>query len=303
MKKTFTETDFRKIRRFLCIGAHCDDTEIRAGTVARRLIRQGAEGIEWTLIDCPWCGALEPGSEPRRKAADLIRLRAEENRKAAGVLGMKELRFFHLRAWHLYRAECELEDLREFRFDFPDFSSPEALEQTAGPAVYTGRPMSIFAARQAEFSREFREALEAAAPDAIFTHSMDDRHIEHYAVSTLVLEAVQASEKLRGTPVLMWHPGGAGSAMSYLPTHFIEVAGEDVDQATEAMRCYGSQFSRKILDSYVSGNSRAYGRLCGKEYAAAFTLAFRPGMSLAANPEQYILEEYRTSPEPSVIPL
>ena len=69
------------------------------------------------------------------------------------------------------------------------------------------------------------------------------------------------------------------------------------------MRCYGSQFSGKILDTYVSGNSRAYGRLCGKEYAAAFTLAFRPGMSLAANPEQYILEEFRSDPELTVIPL
>lgn len=303
MKKTFTGEDFSKIRRFLCIGAHCDDTEIRAGTIARRLIRQGAEGTEWTMIDCPWCGALESGPDSKREASALIALRTEENRKAAGILGMRELCSFHLRPWHLYQAECDLEDLRKFRFNYPDFSSHEALEETAGPAVYTGRPMSLFAARQAAFNREFREALENLAPDVIFTHSMDDRHIEHYAVSNLVYEAVRSSEKLRETPVLLWHAGGAGSERTYLPTHFIEVSADDVARATEAMRCYRSQFSGKILENYVSGNSRAYGRLCGKEYAAAFTLAFRPGMSLAANPEQYILEEYRSNPGPAVIPL
>ena len=300
---TFTEDDFRKIRRFLCIGAHCDDTEIRAGTIARRLIRQGAEGMEWTMIDCPWCGALEAGSDPVRASSDLIALRAGENRKAAGLLGMHELRSFHLHPWHLYQAQCDLEDLRKFRFNYPDFSSAETLGETTGPAVYTGRPMSVFAARQAEFNCKFREALEAAAPDVIFTHSMNDRHIEHYAVSNLVYEAVRSSEKLRETPILLWHAGGAGSEATYLPTHFIEVSGDDVARTTEAMRCYRSQFSEKILETYVSGNSRAYGRLCGKEYAAAFTLASRPGMSLAANPEQYILEEFRSDPEPVVIPL
>jgi len=92
MEKTFSGDDLRKVRRFLCIGAHCDDTEIRAGTIARRLIRQEAEGTEWTMIDCPWCGALESGSDPNRKASDLIALRAGENRKAAGVVGFHELR-------------------------------------------------------------------------------------------------------------------------------------------------------------------------------------------------------------------
>ena len=101
MKKNFSGTDFRQVRRFLCIGAHCDDTEIRAGAVARRLIRQGAVGMEWTLIDCPWCGALDPGPEPRRKSADLIALREGENRKAAGLLGMKELRAEVTARWDL----------------------------------------------------------------------------------------------------------------------------------------------------------------------------------------------------------
>lgn len=297
---SFTAADFAKVRKALFIGAHCDDTELRGGPVVRRLIRQGAECIEWTLIDCPR-GCPVRDEEGRRSSADMIALREKENRQSAAVLGIKEIKFLHLRPWHLYREDC---DLNKFSYDFPDFSSREELSKSIDNAVYTGYPMSIFAFRQPAFRAKFIKMLEDTAPDIIFTNPLNDLHIEHYALSSMVLNSVRASEKLRGTPVLMWRAGGYGASERYLPTHFIEVSAEDLRIANEAASVYKSQFPAALLEDYLTPHCEAYGKLCGKEYALAFTEQYHPGaISVNSTPADYICAEYRYDPTPEVIAL
>ena len=252
------------------------------------------------MIDGPW-GYPVHGQDGRRKCKDMLAVREQENRKAAAMLGIQNLRFFHLRAWHLFQEEC---DLNHFEFHFPDFSSREELAKTIDKAVYTGQPMGIFAFRLPYFRNQFIRMVEEYAPDVIFTHSLNDLHIDHYAVCTMVLRTLEASEKLRGTPVLMWRAGGNGGCDRYLPTHFIEVSREDVERTDEVMRVYTSQFSPSVLENgYVKGKCAAYGKLCGKEYAVAFTEQYHPDINLHSNPEDYILNEYRSNPQPEVISL
>jgi LmbE family N-acetylglucosaminyl deacetylase len=300
MEMYFSSTDFQKVRRALFIGAHCDDTELRAGPVVRRLLRNGVECTKWTMIDGPWCAGV-PGQDGRRNSLEMLSLRESENRKAAAILGIKNLHFFHLRASHLYGEEI---DINHFVKIMPDFSSREELAKSIDNAVYTGQPMGIFAFGLPYFKDIFIKMVEDEAPDVIFTHSLNDLHIDHHAVCTMVLRTLQVSEKLRGTPVLMWRAGGNGGCDRYLPTHFIEVSNEDVELSDKAMQSYSSQFKPSVLQhGYVRGKCTTYGKLCGKEYAVAFTQQYHPTMNLHASPEDYILDEYRHNTKPEVISL
>ena len=300
MKTNFSTADFQNIRKALFIGAHCDDTELRAGPVVRRLLRNGAECAEWTMIEGPW-GYPVPDRDGHRKSKDMVALREQENRKAAAILGVKNLQFFHLRAGHLYQEEC---DLNHFVKHIPDFSSREELAKTTDKAVYTGQPMGIFAFAMPYFRDRFIRMIEEYSPDVIFTHTLDDLHMDHFAVCSMVFRTVRTSEKLCGTPVLMWRAGGNGGCDRYLPTHFIEVSREDVEQAEEAVRVYTSQFAPGVLENgYIRGQCTTWGKICGKEYAVAFTEQYHPDINLHGNPEAYILDEYRSDPKPEVIAL
>ena len=295
MKGNFTADDFCKVRKFLCIGAHCDDTELRIGPVASRLMRNGAEGIQWTMIDGPWT----PGLKEDCKAQELLDARSAENAKASEVMGFSKLHSFHLRAWHLYREVCEV---NPFKFYFPDFSTRETLEETIGKAMYTGRPMGIFAQRLPWFQEEFVPMLEDVDPDVIFTHSMNDLHPDHYTVCSMVLRAIQASEKLRDKPVLMWRSGGNGGCMKLLPTHMIEVSRADIALTEEAMRCYPSQFTQKMMDTQSQVYAE-YGKVCGKKYAVALTQMFHPQYNIHHNPAEYVADELRTDASFEVVRL
>ena len=306
MGKHFKAEDFKNIRKALFIGAHCDDTELRAGPIVRRLLRAGAECIEWTMIDGPW-GVSVPGQDGVRKSVDMMALRESENRKAAASIGLKEPYFFHLRASHLYK---EVLDLNKFRKNIPDFSSREALSQTIDDAVYTGQPMGIFAFYQPEFHKKFVDMLVETAPDIIFTHSLNDLHIDHYGVCTMVLRSVMEAQRLKlgklaETPVMMWRAGGNGGCDRSAPTHFLEVSEDDVARSDEAMQFYTSQFRPEMLDGYVRKKCSAYGRLCGKPFAVALTEQHHPdpSLNLHRNPYEYIADEVRTDLTPEIIPL
>jgi LmbE family N-acetylglucosaminyl deacetylase len=114
--KPFTGPLDSRLKRALCLVAHPDDIEFFcAGTVLLMTDRRVA-------VDFVVATSGDKGTEDRELgSAELMALREEEQRRAAALLGAREVRF-------LRRPDAELEDsldlraafVREIRYSRPD---------------------------------------------------------------------------------------------------------------------------------------------------------------------------------------
>lgn len=91
--------------RVLFVGAHPDDADFLAGGTVARLIKEGRETAYVVVTN-----GNKGSSDPRIGPARLIALREAEQREAAGVLGVADVRF-------LGYEDGELEDSRDLRRD------------------------------------------------------------------------------------------------------------------------------------------------------------------------------------------
>ena len=101
-------TDLSRVRRLLCIGAHCDDIEIGAGGTVLRLARE-APGVEvlWVVL----CGADAVRRQEAERAAELF-LDGVANRRVL----IESFRDAHLPAeWA--RAKSTFESIKDFSPD------------------------------------------------------------------------------------------------------------------------------------------------------------------------------------------
>ena len=114
--KRFSGPGDRRIKRALCIVAHPDDIEFFCAGTVLLLTDRGA------VVDFVVATSGDKGThDPKLTSADLKRMREEEQRRAAAVLGAREVRF-------LGRPDAELEDtldlraalVREIRYSRPD---------------------------------------------------------------------------------------------------------------------------------------------------------------------------------------
>ena len=81
-----------QFERFLFIGAHPDDIEIGAGATAARLVAMGKSVTFLICLD----GRFGLDNAPAGMTPEaLAHVRVEESRKAAGVLGVKDVRFLN----------------------------------------------------------------------------------------------------------------------------------------------------------------------------------------------------------------
>ena len=301
MKRNFTLETLENVRRFLCVGAHCDDMEIRAGALCSRLIRQGARGCEMILVDGPWArGNGNPQEKKIVPAREIMERREQESRNAAAILGMEKIHFFHLRASHFYRDEV---DLNHFRFYYPDFADWNETKALLEKAAYTGYPLGFLARYQEKFVSEFQRMIEEIRPDVIFTHSMADNHLDHYATACLVTQAMASSGILADVPLLFWHPGSRGSSEPYCPTHLIEVSEEDVELVCRAVECYESQLPPEQFRAYVRTLLTVPGEMAHVPFAMPCTLAVRNPYSAIDQTREFLLAEWRTGAETELIPL
>jgi len=92
-----------RIQRVMVITAHPDDSEFGAGGTVAKLAREGKQVTYCILTDG------SKGSSDRTMAPEhLARIREEEQRNAARVLGVETVAFLGF-------PDCELEDTREAR--------------------------------------------------------------------------------------------------------------------------------------------------------------------------------------------
>jgi LmbE family N-acetylglucosaminyl deacetylase len=91
------------IRRAMVITAHPDDSEFGAGGTVAKLVKDGNE-VTYCILTNGDKGSGDRGMTSER----LIRIREEEQRNAARVLGVETVDFLGF-------PDCELEDTRESR--------------------------------------------------------------------------------------------------------------------------------------------------------------------------------------------
>ena len=92
-----------RIERVMVVTAHPDDAEFGAGGTVARMARQGCE-ITYVILTNGDKGSSDRSMPPER----LVRIREEEQRNAARVLGVERVEF-------LGYADGELEDTRDLR--------------------------------------------------------------------------------------------------------------------------------------------------------------------------------------------
>ncbi|MDQ6880128.1 MAG: PIG-L family deacetylase [Candidatus Dormibacteraeota bacterium] len=114
--KPFTGPDDRRIRRALCIAAHPDDVEFYCGGTVLKMTRRGV------LVDLVLATSGDKGARNATKSpAKVARIREREQEVAAGMLGIKRLRFLrHPDAEVVESLELREEFVREIRATKPD---------------------------------------------------------------------------------------------------------------------------------------------------------------------------------------
>ena len=92
-----------RIEQVLVITAHPDDSEFGAGGTVAKLVREGKQVI-YCVVTNGNKGSADRGMAPEQ----LVKIREEEQRSAARVLGVETVDFLGF-------PDCELEDTRESR--------------------------------------------------------------------------------------------------------------------------------------------------------------------------------------------
>lgn len=199
-------------RSALTVFAHPDDAEF---TVGGTLVRWARAGCGITLL------AITSGNagthDPRHTRESLARLREEEQRAAARVLGAEGLVF-------LGRDDCEL------------FPTPE-LRRTLVREIRRVRP----------------EVLVCGDPQAWFYGDAYLNHPDHRAAAAAALEAVFPCAET----ALVFPEEGPPHAVSAVyvatpldPTDWIDITGT-IDGKLEALRCHGSQLGGRDLSPRI----------------------------------------------------
>ncbi len=94
-----------RIERVMVVTAHPDDSEFGAGGTVAKMVREGRE-VVYVIVTNGNKGSGDRTMSPER----LVRIREEEQRNAAKVLGVAHVRF-------LGYPDCEVEDTRDLRRD------------------------------------------------------------------------------------------------------------------------------------------------------------------------------------------
>lgn len=226
--------------RVLVVAAHPDDPEFMCGATIAKLADEGAEVVYVVCTD-----GSQGGEDPAVSDEELSATRYREQREAARVLGVKDVRFLGYKDGHLV-ADLDLRKaiVREIRRTRPDL-------------VLTMSPV-----------RQLGVGIGAAHPD-------------HLATGESTLQAVypdsrnpRAFRELLGEgfePFIVkevWIPAWEGA------DHVVDVTAT-IERKVESILCHQSQFGKPHQDQdgpskWVKQRAHEAGEQAGYEYAESF---------------------------------
>ncbi len=229
-----TETTTEPLR-VLCIYAHPDDTEFTIGGSVARWADEGAE-ITYCIITDGAAGS----NDPNQNLKELVRIRAEEQRCAAKVLGVKEVLF-------LGYADGSLQPTMELRRDLT-----RIIRQLKPHRVVSGDPTAFFYGDGYINHPDHRAAAEAA------TYAVFPSAVTRPIFPELLAEGYEPHQ-VRELYI----------SSSMQPNTYVDIS-STLDRKIESLRCHKSQ-----VDPGDGQWIRDWAAETGKAAEVAYAEAFR----------------------------
>jgi len=222
-----------RIERVMVVTAHPDDSEFGAGGTVAKMVKEGRE-VAYVVVTNGNKGSGDRAMTPER----LVAIREEEQRNAAKVLGVADVRF-------LGYPDCEVEDTRDLRRDVtreirrfrPDLiicQSPHRTSNLGG-------------------SHRDHRVAGGVALDCVYPLARD-----HMAFPELMPEF--EPHKVRELYVMQWDE----------PDHVVDIT-DTIDLKLKALTCHVSQFRDfAAVEKRVRERSAFLGTSKGYACAEAF---------------------------------
>ena len=256
-------SELQHATRFMAVGAHCDDVDLRCGGTFARLVREGRRGCYVVSVE----NAHVQPDFAVRDSHEALAVRRREAARAAEVLGAERIEWLELGSFYLSRPEPHSRI-------YPSFQNLKGLSKELRDAIEEKGPPAHIADRFPACCERLRSLVEQFAPEVVFTHYPDDRHPDHYAVARFV-EGMVRSLREGGRPVdlYFWEPGSNGAMVSFDPDTFVEISEQDLTQKQRALAGYLTQNPDEMFERFASARAVACGEAAGVRYAEAFRRA------------------------------
>jgi LmbE family N-acetylglucosaminyl deacetylase len=222
------------IQRVLVVTAHPDDAEFGAGGTVARLVREGLQ-VSYCIVTNGDKGSSDRSMAPER----LARIREEEQRNAARVLGVEAVDFLGF-------PDCEVEDTRESR-------------RAVTAAIRRHRPDRLIIqnpnrTRNLGASHRDHRTVAGIALDCVYPLARD-----HMAFPELLAQGLEP-HKVREVYLMWWEN----------PELVVDIS-ETMDLKIKALACHASQFRDfAAVEKRVRDRAAELGRAKGYAYAETF---------------------------------
>jgi LmbE family N-acetylglucosaminyl deacetylase len=222
------------IQRVLVVTAHPDDAEFGAGGTVARLVREGLQ-VSYCIVTNGDKGSSDRSMTPER----LARIREEEQRNAARVLGVEAVDFLGF-------PDCEVEDTRESR-------------RAVTAAIRRHRPDRLIIqnphrTRNLGASHRDHRTVAGIALDCVYPLARD-----HMAFPELLAQGLEP-HKVREVYLMWWEN----------PELVVDIS-ETMDLKIKALACHASQFRDfAAVEKRVRDRGAELGRAKGYAYAETF---------------------------------
>ena len=225
-----------RIRTVLVVTAHPDDSEFGAGGTIARLVKEGKQ-VSYCVVTNGNKGTGDRSMTPER----LARIREEEQRNAARVLGVTTVEFLGF-------PDCEVEDTRETRM-------------AVSAAIRRHRPDLLICqnphrTKNLGASHRDHRTVAGIALDCVYPLARD-----HMAFPELLALGLEP-HKVKEVHMMWWEN----------PEIVVDITGF-IDLKMEALACHASQFKDFAA---VEKRVRERGAELGQPRGFAFAEAFEP---------------------------
>lgn len=222
------------IQRVLVITAHPDDSEFGAGGTVARFVREGLH-VSYCIVTSGNKGSSDRSMTPER----LARIREEEQRNAARVLGVETVDFLGF-------PDCEIEDTRESRM-----AVTAAIRRHRPDRLIIQNPHRT---KNLGASHRDHRTVAGIALDCVYPLARD-----HMAFPELLAQGLEP-HKVREVYLMWWES----------PEIVVDIS-ETMDLKIKALACHASQFQDfAAVEKRVRQRGAELGRPRGYAYAETF---------------------------------
>jgi LmbE family N-acetylglucosaminyl deacetylase len=223
-----------RIQKVLVITAHPDDSEFGAGGTVAKLVKEGKQ-VAYCIVTNGNKGSGDRSMTPER----LVKLREEEQRNAARVLGVEAVDFLGF-------PDCEVEDTRETRM-----AVSAAIRRHRPDLVICQNPNRT---KNLGGSHRDHRTVGGIALDCVYPLARD-----HMAFPELLAQGLEP-HKVKEVHIMWWDN----------PELVVDIS-DTIDLKIKALACHASQFKDF---AGVEKRVRERGAELGKPQGYAFAETF-----------------------------